>query len=135
MVGAGIAGLATAYELHLRSVPFTMMESSARVGGIILSEQIDGYTIDAGPDALLVQKPEGIRLCEELGLGERLVATKPPRLAFVQRGGRLHALPPTSVLGIPTEVGPFLRTRLFLVAGQNAHGRGAVRAAAQRRWR
>ena len=118
VVGAGIAGLATAYELHLRSVPFTMMESSARVGGIILSEQIDGYTIDAGPDALLVQKPEGIRLCEELGLGERLVATKPPRLAFVQRGGRLHALPPTSVLGIPTEVGPFLRTRLFSWPGK-----------------
>src|SRR5207342_719026 len=35
------------------------------------------------------------------------------RLAFVQRGGRLHALPAASVLGIPTEWGPFIKTGLF----------------------
>src|SRR5439155_4684541 len=41
-----------------------------------------------------------------------------PRLAFVQRGGRLHALPAASVLGIPTRVGPFVRTRLFSWPGK-----------------
>jgi protoporphyrinogen/coproporphyrinogen III oxidase len=118
IVGGGIAGLATAYELHRRSVPFVLLESGSRPGGVILSEQVDGYTIDAGPDSLLVQKPDGIRLCEELGLGDRLVPTTPPRLAYIQRGGTLYPLPASSVLGIPTRFGPFLGTRLFSWAGK-----------------
>jgi oxygen-dependent protoporphyrinogen oxidase len=113
IVGAGIAGLATAFELQRRGIRFVVLEASGRAGGVILSEQIDGYTIDGGPDALLVQKPDGIALCRELGLGDRLIPTKPPRLAFIQRGGILHPLPASSVLGIPTRIGPFVRTRLF----------------------
>src|SRR5439155_18882213 len=97
VIGGGIAGLATAYELARRGISFVVLERAARAGGVILSEEIDGYTIDGGPDALLIQKPDGIALCEEIGLGDRLVPTKPPRLAFVQRGGRLHALPAASV--------------------------------------
>jgi oxygen-dependent protoporphyrinogen oxidase len=113
IVGGGIAGLAAAYELGRRNVSFVLLERAPAAGGVILSEQVDGFTIDAGPDALLVQKPEGIRLCEELGLAHRLVATLPPRLAYIQRGGRLHPLPAASVLGIPTRFGPFVRTGLF----------------------
>ena len=118
IVGGGMAGLATAYELHLRGVDFLLLEASPRAGGVVLSEEIDGYTIDAGPDSLLVQKPEGITLCEELGLGDRLISTKPPRLAFIQRGGRLHPLPASSVLGVPTRLGPFVRTKLFSWPGK-----------------
>ncbi len=118
IVGGGMAGLATAYELHRRGVPFAVLESESRAGGVVLSEQIDGYTIDGGPDALLVQKPDGIKLCHELGLGDRLVATKPPRLAYIQRNGQLHPLPAASVLGIPTRIGPFVGTRLFTWAGK-----------------
>src|SRR5438309_7766515 len=122
IVGGGIAGLAAAYELHRRSVPFLLFECGSRAGGVILSEQVDGYTIDAGPDSLLVQKTDGIRLCEELGLGDRLVPTSPPRLAYIQRGGTLYPLPASSVLGIPTRCGPFLRTRLFSWAGKLRRG-------------
>jgi oxygen-dependent protoporphyrinogen oxidase len=118
IVGAGIAGLAAAYELHRRGVSFLVLERATRPGGVILSETIDGFTIDAGPDALLIQKPDGIKLCEELGLGNRLVATLPPRLAFIQRGGKLYPLPAASVLGIPTRVGPFVRTGLFSWRGK-----------------
>jgi len=118
IIGAGIAGLAAAYELSLRGLSFVVLERAPRAGGVILSEQVDGYTIDGGPDALLVQKPDAIALCQEIGLGDRLVPTRPPRLAYIQRGGRLHALPAASVLGIPTRVGPFLRTRLFTWRGK-----------------
>jgi len=118
VVGGGIAGLSAAYELSRASASFVVLEAGTRPGGVILSEQIDGFTIDGGPDSLLVQKPAAIGLCEELGLGPRLIATKPPRLAFIQRGGRLHPLPAASVLGIPTRVRPFLRTGLFTWAGK-----------------
>lgn len=118
VIGGGIAGLSTAYELSRRGLTFAVVEATPRPGGVILSEEIDGFTIDAGPDALLIQKPDAIRLCEEIGLGSRLVVTKPPRIAYIQRRGKLHPLPAGSVLGIPTTVGPFLRTRLFSWPGK-----------------
>jgi len=118
IVGGGIAGLAVAYELSRRGTSFVVLERAGRAGGVILSEEVDGYVIDGGPDALLIQKPEAVTLCREIGLGDRLVSTKPPRVAFIQRGGRLHALPAGSVLGIPTTIGPFLATRLFSWSGK-----------------
>ena len=118
IVGGGIAGLAVAYELHRLGVSFRLLERAPRPGGVILSEEIDGYTIDGGPDALLIQKPDAIRLCEELGLGSRLVPTKPPRTAYIQRGGRLHQLPPGSMLGFPTAFWPLFTTRLFSWPGK-----------------
>jgi oxygen-dependent protoporphyrinogen oxidase len=118
IVGGGIAGLATAYELHRRGIAFQLLERAPRAGGVILSEEVDGFVLDGGPDALLIQKPDGVRLCEELGIGDRLVPTKLPRLAYIQRGGALHALPAGSVLGIPTEWAPFIRTKLFSWPGK-----------------
>jgi len=118
IVGGGIAGLSAAYELQKHGLSFVVLERAGRAGGVIFSEQVEGYTIDGGPDSLLTQKPEGIRLCEELGLRDRLVPTKPPRLAYIQRAGRLHPLPASSVLGIPTRLGPFIRTGLFTWAGK-----------------
>ncbi len=118
IVGGGIAGLSAAFELHKRGRSFVLLERSGRTGGVIFSERVGDLVVDGGPDSILTQKPEGIALCKELGLADRLVPTKPPRLAYIQRAGRLHALPANSVLGIPTQVGPFLRTPLFTWHGK-----------------
>ena len=118
VIGGGIAGLSVAYELHTRGLRASVLERAPRPGGVILSETIEGFTIDAGPDALLVQKPDGIKLCQELGLLDTLIPTKPPRIAYIQRGGRLHPLPAASVLGIPTRVRPFVTTSLFSLTGK-----------------
>ena len=122
IVGGGIAGLSAAFELHKRGLSFVLLERAPRTGGVILSEQVGEFVIDGGPDSILTQKPEGIALCQELGIADRLVPTKPPRLAYIQREGRLHPLPANSVLGIPTSFGPFLRTRLFSWAGKMRMG-------------
>src|SRR4051812_24242298 len=122
IIGGGIAGLATAYELSRRRRSFVVLEQAPRAGGVIVSEEVGGFTLDGGPDALLIQKPAAIALCEELGLGGRLVTTKPPRIAYVQRRGRLYPLPAASVLGIPTGVRPFVETRLFTWPGKMRMG-------------
>jgi len=122
IIGGGIAGLSAAFELKKLGRSFVILERAQRTGGVILSEQIGDFVVDGGPDSILTQKPEGIALCKELGIADRLVPTKPPRLAYIQRGGRLHALPANSVLGIPTRFGPFLRTRLFTWTGKARMG-------------
>lgn len=123
IVGGGIAGLAAAYELTSRGIPFHLFERSPRLGGIIRTEHADGFVIEAGPDSFLAQKPAALELCRSLGLESQLIVTAPPRTAFVLKGGRLHSLPSPSVLGIPTTwrgvagyrlLGPAARMRLAL---------------------
>ena len=118
VVGGGISGLAAAYELQARKVRYVVLERAPRVGGVIRTDQVDGFTLDGGPDALLVQKPAAVDLCRELGLGDRLVPALPPRTAFVLRAGRLHPLPAHSVLGIPTRIRLLAATPLLSAAGR-----------------
>jgi protoporphyrinogen/coproporphyrinogen III oxidase len=101
IIGAGIAGLAAAYELHRCGATPIVLESSDRAGGLILTEREGPFVIDAGPDAILATKPGGTALCEALGLSDRLMPTSVPRTAFVLRDGRLHPLPRPAILGLP----------------------------------
>lgn len=102
ILGGGIAGLSAAFELASRRVPFLLCEASDRLGGLILTEVSDGFTIEAGADSLLVQKPAALAMCDALGLTPALIQTRQPRRAFVLRGERLYPLPSPSVLGVPT---------------------------------
>jgi oxygen-dependent protoporphyrinogen oxidase len=104
VVGGGITGLAAAFEAARRRVACLVLESSPAPGGLIRTERTGGFTIDAGPDSLLAQKPAAIELCDDLGLSGQLMTTRKPRTAYVLRDGRLHALPSPSVLGIPTSL-------------------------------
>lgn len=101
IIGAGITGLAAAYDLSQRGLRPVVLEASSRPGGLIFTEQIDGFTIDAGPDAMLAAKPAALELARALGLDAELQAVRPPGGAFVLRGHTLHPLPRPSVLGIP----------------------------------
>ena len=118
VVGGGISGLAAAYELHRRKTPFVLLEKSDRLGGMIRTDRIGGFTIDAGPDSLVTQKPAAIALCEELGLAGRLIPTRVPRTAYVVRDGALHPLPGGSVFGIPAGLGSLAAHRLLSRRGR-----------------
>ncbi len=114
IVGGGIAGLSAAYALKKRGVRALLLEADARLGGVIRTEIYQGFQLEIGPDSILAQKPEGLALCRELGLGERLTPTNPhERSIFILRNGRLHTLPEGMVLTIPTQVTPFATSRLF----------------------
>ena len=104
VIGGGISGLAAAYQLHQQGTSFVLIEKSDRLGGLIFTEKIHDFTIDAGPDSLLVQKPAALQLCDELGLQNQLVSTLTPRTAYIVRDGILHPIPQGSVFGIPTNL-------------------------------
>jgi protoporphyrinogen/coproporphyrinogen III oxidase len=117
IVGGGISGLAAAYELQSRGISFVLLERAPTCGGVVRTERVDGYTIDAGPDALLTLKPAALELCRELGLAPRL-QPQASRATFVVRRGHLRELPESAVLGIPTRWWPFATTRAFSWRGK-----------------
>jgi oxygen-dependent protoporphyrinogen oxidase len=123
VIGGGVSGLAAAFELRKRKRSVVVLEREQRPGGIIMTERVGEFVVDAGPDALLVQKPAAVTLCNELGLGDRLIPTKLPRTAFVLRDGELHSLPAASILGFPTRLKPLFNSTLF---GLNAKFRMAA---------
>jgi phytoene dehydrogenase-like protein len=48
IVGAGLAGLTCARELHRRGYDVRVLEAADRVGGRVTSERVDGFTLDRG---------------------------------------------------------------------------------------
>ncbi|MEK9172827.1 MAG: protoporphyrinogen oxidase [Nitrospirota bacterium] len=122
VVGGGIAGLSAAYALSQSDGPpvaCTLVEADSRLGGKILTEQADGFVIEGGPDSFLSQKPWGIELCRKLGLEDRLIGTSQKhRKTFVYSKGRLHELPEGLAMGLPTRLGPFLRSGLLSWPGK-----------------
>jgi protoporphyrinogen/coproporphyrinogen III oxidase len=118
VIGAGISGLAAAYELQRRGLAVRVLEASPRPGGVITTERFDGWVIDGGPDSLLVQKPAAVALCRELGIADRLVSTLTPRTAYILRDDTLHPIAEGSFLGFPLKLRALAQSSVFTVGGK-----------------
>ena len=103
IIGGGISGLSAAFELQNSGHNITLLEGTDRLGGKILTSEIEGFDIDAGPDSFLTRDPEMRELCFDLGLGEELVSpTGKPAKIWV--GGEMHSLPKRHFLGVPLDL-------------------------------
>lgn len=128
VIGGGIAGLSTAYALRRRGARVTVLEASDRVGGNIRTDRVEGYLIDAGPDAFVRTKPEATALCHELGLGDQLI-TPSARNVYVAHRGKLELMPSGMALAVPTRLAPLVNTPLLSWSGKfRALGEVLVRA-------
>jgi oxygen-dependent protoporphyrinogen oxidase len=117
VVGGGITGLATAHYLQARhGVEAVVVEASDRVGGKIRTNELAGVPVEAGPDSFLARVPWAADLCRELGLGDELIEPATSK-AFVWVRGRLRALPPGLVLGVPTGLPQLAASGLVSPAG------------------
>lgn len=58
IIGAGLAGLRCAQELHDAGVAAAVVEASDRIGGRVTSDDINGYTVDRGFQVFLNSYPE-----------------------------------------------------------------------------
>jgi oxygen-dependent protoporphyrinogen oxidase len=132
VIGGGISGLSAAWTLHKRGVPHVVLEASPAPGGVIRTETRGGFLLEGGPDSMLAQKPEGVALCRELGLGDRLIPTNPElRAVYILHRGKLHPLPEGMMLAVPTKILPFARSGLFSWPGKLRMGLDLIRPGRQ----
>ena len=109
MVGAGLAGLAAAWELEKGGVDVIVLEAGRRPGGVIVTERRDGFIVEGGPDGFLAAERDIQDLARELGMGDRLVdqLAEGTLLWSGERFERLAEGQAADLLGIqvPTDVG------------------------------
>ncbi len=132
VVGGGIGGLSAAYYLRekIPGAEVVLIESSERLGGKIQTFREEGFTLEAGPDAVVRYKPAAIELMKAVGLEGEIVGTIPTAPSALIHNGK-EALPipsglqmviPSDFMALATSplVSPFGKARaLFdLIAGR-----------------
>jgi len=119
VLGGGISGLTAAYTLaraRQAGAPIEelLIEAKERLGGVIRTEHIEGFVIEAGPDSFLAEKPEAAALARELGLGDSLLGSNDrERRTYILHHGRLVPLPDGLMLLVPTRLWPMVTTPLL----------------------
>jgi protoporphyrinogen/coproporphyrinogen III oxidase len=121
VIGGGLAGLAAAHrlvELDPR-LEVTIFEASDRLGGAIATSELEGYLVEHGADMFISDKPAGVKLCERLGIADRLIApTEGGRRSLVLRDGRPVEVPEGFALMAPTRLAPMLMTPILSPLGK-----------------
>jgi oxygen-dependent protoporphyrinogen oxidase len=85
VIGAGIAGLITAYELQKKGCRVELLEASPIAGGRMHTHTEAGFVMDAGAQFLSSEYPILSSLIEELGLASERV-TMPSTMGIVKNG-------------------------------------------------
>jgi oxygen-dependent protoporphyrinogen oxidase len=124
ILGAGVSGLAAALYLHDAAaqrgidLAITVFERSARAGGCVQTLYENGYTIELGPDSMLVDKPAARTLLRRLRLEDELVPIREEyRGALIVHRGKLHTIPSEFRLFSPTSLPALLKSGIFSPAG------------------
>src|SRR5579872_3383166 len=126
VVGGGITGLTAAYALAQarRSgapVDEVLFEARDRLGGVVHSERVEDFVVEAGPDSFLTEKPEARLLCEELGLGGELTGSNDAiRQTYILHRGRLTPLPDGLMFFVPVRPWSVMRSPLLPAASKVA---------------
>jgi len=121
IIGGGISGLSAAFVLEKRrlagaSLEYVLFESSRRLGGVLVTEHVDGCLVEAGPDSFLTEKPWASDLCREVGLGDQLIGSNDAdRKTYILVKGRLALIPDGLMFMVPTKIAPTVLSPLFSV--------------------
>lgn len=123
IIGGGITGLTTAYYLQKEArekelpIDVKLIEATHRLGGKMQTVVKDGFIIERGPDSFLARKQSATRLAKEVGVEDSLVSNTAGK-SYVLVKERLHPMPGGSIMGIPTQIAPFVTTGLFSPLGK-----------------
>ena len=116
VVGAGIAGLAAAWEAADAGAHVVLLDADRRAGGKLATASVLGRRIDTGADAFLARRPEGTAFVHDVGLGASLTSPATSS-ALIWSRGRLQRLPDGLLLGVPSDLVALARSGVLSPAG------------------
>ncbi|MBU1698760.1 MAG: protoporphyrinogen oxidase [Candidatus Eisenbacteria bacterium] len=137
VIGAGVAGLATAFNLERDAasrgvkLDLTLFESAAEIGGYLRTMRQKGYTIEVGPNGFLDNEPATLRLVDRLNVNALLQrSSDATRHRYLLVGGRMRALPMTPPAFIKSDllsIGAKMRMACeFFIPPRDDLGRAAL---------
>ena len=97
VVGAGITGLAAAFEWRVRRPDdeIVVLEAGDRIGGKLHRIELAGHWYDTGPEAMLARVPDAVAEVEDVPAGRAALLDHPAHLpvdggAVGQQHGRVE---------------------------------------------
>ena len=66
VIGGGLSGLAAAHRIHERTrtmrrpVELTVLEAKDRLGGVLWTDRVDGFTLEGGPDSFITKDRKSV---------------------------------------------------------------------------
>lgn len=94
VIGAGLTGLSTAFDLKKKGRDVVVLEKQNRIGGQIHTHTEDGFTFESGPNTGVVGFPEVAELFQDLeGRCQLETARDSSKCRLIWKGSRFHALP------------------------------------------
>ncbi|MBZ5706117.1 MAG: protoporphyrinogen oxidase [Acidobacteriia bacterium] len=119
IIGSGISGLSAAFTLEERRragvpVEYVVFESGPRLGGVLVTDRVDGCLVEAGPDSFLTEKPWAADLCRRVGLADQLIGSNDAdRKTYILVKGKLIVIPDGLMFMVPTKILPTVFSPLF----------------------
>ncbi|MGA8068833.1 MAG: protoporphyrinogen oxidase [Terriglobales bacterium] len=119
IIGGGISGLSAAYTIDEKRragtpVEYVLFESSPRLGGVLVTDHVDGCLVEAGPDSFLTEKPWAAELCGKIGLAGQLIGSNDSeRKTYIVARGQLVVMPDGLMFMVPTKIMPTVLSPLF----------------------
>lgn len=124
IIGGGISGLSAAVTLERARaggapLEYRIFEAAPRLGGVLLTEHVDGCVVEGGPDSFLTEKSWGLDFVRGIGLGDQLISSNDAdRKTYILVNGRLEPIPDGLMFMVPTKIAPILTTRLFSLSAK-----------------
>ncbi|MGA7292390.1 MAG: protoporphyrinogen oxidase [Terriglobales bacterium] len=127
IIGGGISGLSAAFTLEEKrqsgaqpdtKIEYVLFEAAPRLGGVLVTDHVDGCLVEAGPDSFLTEKPWAADLCRKIGLGDQLIGSNDAdrkTYIVVHKNGRdnLVVMPDGLMFMVPTKILPTVLSPLF----------------------
>ncbi|MFO7864618.1 MAG: protoporphyrinogen oxidase [Salinivirgaceae bacterium] len=107
IIGAGITGLTLAYHLKKKGKRVTVIDKSAKVGGVIQTIKEDGFIYESGPNTGVLSNPELVELFEELNGVNLETANADSKKRWILKNNTFHALPSSLMGGVTTPLFTF----------------------------